>query len=385
MGEYRDILPSKKSQEVTMRKISLTLTIILAVCLLIIQSVSAVWIYAGGNILDSTNEVGMSMPDWDLSYTVRFVNNSEDLVDPIEVPFGTAFVLSEHPDILTAAQEKIATQPGFEDYKVDYWMNAGSTMVTEISADNRNDIILYPSFLDIYIATFVDQNGNIVSQVTFTKGQKELDPSQIPPVPEIEGTGILNYTGSWEEYTLGNSDITIYPHYEITTDNLGFDLIPVDSASDGTTDYYVLEVVSNLGANITVPGSINGVPILIVKNLTSGSDAKDVVNIVISEGIEELTADAATGAAKLKTIALPRSLQRITGQSIFGKGQKQITITYSGTVEEFIQIQKTNGWDNGLGNGTTINCTDGVIECTGNARWRYNGQTININPNPYTS
>lgn len=244
-------------------------------------------------------------------------------------------------------------------------------------------ILLYPSFVGVHTAIFVDQNGNIVSWTTFTTGQKTLPADEIPPVPELEDTGIFTFVGSWEEYELGDKDITIYPRYEITSTNSAFDLIPVDSDADGDTDYYILDVVSNTGADITVPGYINGCPILIVKDLTSGNNTKNIRYITILEGVEELTSTGSTGAAKIETVALPHSLKRITADNIFGNGSKQIAITYAGTVEEFCQIQKIDGWDNGLGNGTTITCTDGVINCQGNGSWRYNGSSIDINPNEY--
>lgn len=359
-----------------MSKIYFIMSIILVACLTI-GGVSAAWIYSSGTPDDAGSLLDLLITKPKYTYTVTYINNSE-VLDSVEVEFGTPYSTENE----TAAQAAVA-QMG-SGYEFSHWINAGSTRVDSIPADNTEDIVLYPSFVGVYTAIFVDQNGNIVHWTTFTEGQKALDPADIPPVPEIEDAGIIRFTGKWEEYTLNNADITIYPIYEIATDNLGFTLTPADHDADGDTDYYIMEVTSNVGADITVPGYVNGCPILIVKNLTSGSDAKDVVNIEILEGVEELSASASTGAAKLQTIALPHSLKRITGDNIFGNGNKQIAITYAGTVEEFCQIQKINGWDNGLGNGTTITCTDGVINCNGKGEWIYNSNTININPNPYT-
>ena len=56
-----------------------------------------------------------------------------------------------------------------------------------------------------YTATFVDENGETVENVTFTV---ETESITEPAVPEKAG-----YTGEWEEYTLGTSDITIKPVY----------------------------------------------------------------------------------------------------------------------------------------------------------------------------
>lgn len=374
-----------------MRKISSLMTLILVVCLAI-GGVSASWIYAAGPVASIFKDLFVSMSEWEFGYKVSFINNGNNLVEPIQVTDNSSeFVIMNSTgtginNVTNAAAKDAAeaaqTQMGSR-YEFSHWINAGSTRVDSIPAGNTEDVTLYPSFVGVYTATFVKQDGTVVKQVTFYEGQTELNAGDIPEVPTMEGSGFVTFQGSWEEYTLGNADITIYPHYEISTVNLGFTITSVDEDADGDTDYYVMEVESNVGADITVPGYINGCPILIVKDLTSGSDAKDVVNIKILEGVEELSSSASTGAAKLETVALPRSLKRITGANIFGNGNKQIAITYAGTVEEFLQIQKIDGWDNGLGSGTTIKCSDGVIYCNGKSSWRYNDNSININPNPY--
>ena len=383
-----------------MRKISSVLTLILVVCLTI-GGVSAAWVYATGSPEDIFANIGIEFPEWEFGYTVSFINNGELLLkdnpdykdkNPLRWQPGTELVLMKSTGFgITNVLNEVALAAATEadetmgsDYIFSHWMNAGSTRVDVIPADNTENIILYPSFVGLYTATFVDQNGNVVSWTTFTEGQKTLPADEIPPVPELEDTGIFTFVGSWEDYTLNDADITIYPRYEITSTNSAFDLIPVDSDADGDTDYYILDVVSNTGADITVPGYINGCPILIVKDLTSGNASKNIVNIIILEGVEELTSTGSTGAAKLETVALPHSLKRITADNLFGNGSKQIAITYAGTVEEFCQIQKIDGWDNGLTNGTTITCTDGVINCQGKNSWRYNGSSIDINPNEYT-
>lgn len=380
-----------------MGKISSILTLILVVCLTV-GGVSAAWIYANGSPEDVFTEIGIVFPEWEFGYTVSFINNGELLLkdnpdykdkNPLRWQPGTELVLMKSTgngitnvlnDVAMFAAMEAAEEMG-SGYIFSHWINAGSTRIDSIPADNTEDIILYPSFVGVYTAIFVDQNGNVVSWTTFTEGQKTLPADEIPPVPELEDAGIFEFVGSWEEYELGNTDITIHPRYEIASTNSGFKLIPVDTDSDGDTDYYILEVVSNTGADITVPGDINGCPILIVKDLTSGNNAKDIRNIIILEGVEELTSTGSTGAAKIETIALPHSLKRITGDTVFGNGNKQIDITYAGTVEEFIQIEKIDGWDNGLGN-STVNCTNGVLTCN-KSTWTYNGNKVDVNPNEY--
>ncbi|MCR5523474.1 MAG: InlB B-repeat-containing protein, partial [Clostridia bacterium] len=58
-----------------------------------------------------------------------------------------------------------------------------------------------------YTAKFVDENGKTVKEVKFTVETVSLDE---PAVPEK-----TNYTGKWEEYTLGAKDITIKPVYTL--------------------------------------------------------------------------------------------------------------------------------------------------------------------------
>ena len=68
------------------------------------------------------------------------------------------------------------------------------------------DVTINGKFTPIeYTATFVDENGETVETVTFTV---ETESITEPAVPEKSG-----YTGEWEEYTLGTSDITIKPVY----------------------------------------------------------------------------------------------------------------------------------------------------------------------------
>ncbi|MBR3439094.1 MAG: InlB B-repeat-containing protein, partial [Clostridia bacterium] len=72
------------------------------------------------------------------------------------------------------------------------------------------DVTINGSFTPVeYTATFVDENGKTVEAVKFTV---ETDSIKEPAVPEKAG-----YTGEWEKYTLGTSDITIKPVYENIT------------------------------------------------------------------------------------------------------------------------------------------------------------------------
>ncbi|MBR3620771.1 MAG: InlB B-repeat-containing protein [Clostridia bacterium] len=89
-----------------------------------------------------------------------------------------------------------------------------------------SDITIPAEYTPIeYTATFVDENGETVEEVKFTVETEKLDE---PAVPEK-----TNYTGEWEEYTLGANDITIKPVYTLA----GETVVNTDSESEITTDY----------------------------------------------------------------------------------------------------------------------------------------------------
>ena len=76
-----------------------------------------------------------------------------------------------------------------------------------------------------YTAKFVDENGETVDEVKFTV---ETESITEPAVPEK-----TNYTGKWEEYTLGTADITIKPIYTLG----GETVVNIDSESEITLGY----------------------------------------------------------------------------------------------------------------------------------------------------
>ena len=77
-----------------------------------------------------------------------------------------------------------------------------------------------------YTATFVDENGETVEAITFTV---ETESITEPAVPEK-----TNYTGKWEEYTLGTADITIKPIYTLGGETT---VKAVDTESEITLGY----------------------------------------------------------------------------------------------------------------------------------------------------
>lgn len=72
-----------------------------------------------------------------------------------------------------------------------------------------------------------------VSRVNFTEGDASV---QEPPVPDRE-----HYTGRWQSYTLGNTDITVYAEYTAIEYTITF-----DDGTDKTTVTYTAETVDSV-------------------------------------------------------------------------------------------------------------------------------------------
>ena len=243
-----------------------------------------------------------------------------------------------------------------------YWVNAGSVKTTTIKAGNRNDIVLYESWDNPYVARFVDQFGNVIYSETFTKSNPTVS---VPDVPEVD-----NCTGVWETYSLANAtgDITIRPIY---TYNGNLKLVPVDNPEDGIVDYYQIEAVSALDEITVIPGYFNGLPVKRVEKLYKNDGNWDfgsgVKTIIIEEGVEELAHNSLGYTADLDTVTLPNSLKKLEKNTFSrntGDDKKTITIEYAGTMAEWQAVLKNSAsdWHNGLKSGTKVICTDGYYE-----------------------
>ena len=162
-----------------MRKLSSLLSLFLVVCLFV-GGASATWIYATGPIADFIEDLQISMSEWDFGYTVSFVNNGELLLkdnptykdkNPLTWQPGTELVIMKSTgtgitnvinDVALAAATEAAQEMG-SGFVFSHWINAGSTRIDSIPADNTEDVTLYPSFVGIYTAIFVDKEGDIVA------------------------------------------------------------------------------------------------------------------------------------------------------------------------------------------------------------------------------
>ena len=263
-------------------------------------------------------------------------------------------------------------------YEFDYWMNAGSTKVETIVAGNTNNIVLYPSFAGIYIATFVDLNGNVITSDTYTKNSYSNIKGKNVTAPIIADCEFdywevrINKNGTVTKAKLSdykfadNMDITIYPVYTYKGD---INLKPHDTDGDGITDYYSVESASGLSGDVLVPGNVNGIPVTVITDLSSDWLNTQVTSIEIKEGVETIGANAFAATSGLKEVIVPLSVTSI-GKNAFSSNwgsviSKNVTIKYAGTWEQWQAACNTatstdTDWDSGLGNGAKVVCTDGT-------------------------
>lgn len=275
-------------------------------------------------------------------------------------------------------------------WKFGGWMNAGSTKVTEIRADNTKNIVLYPYFNKPYTARFVDQQGNVIAWCLFheedlTKldSTKALAEAALPDPGELFELDYweVNANGSKVQYNKNNFknytyDVTIYPVYRYTGN---LKLTPVDENSDGTIDYYQVDAVGELEKTTTIPGYVNGVPVKVINKLYENDNSWDygagVETVIVQEGVEELARNSLGYTQDLTVVKLPSTLTKL-GKNTFSRNlwynvfgdtdTKTLTIEYNGTKADWDKVvaQSDSEWANGLKKGTTVKCTDGTYTVT---------------------
>lgn len=337
-------------------------------------------LYGGGQgVYGQPKHDGVEVTDY--RYSITYVNDSEVLAIKYVVEDGV--VDTEHK----AAEDlvkKWAAENITGTWAFGGWMNAGSTKLSEIAADNTKDIVLYPYFNKPYTARFVDQKGKVLAWCLFhaedlTKLDKTKDTAQSQlPSPgkdfefdywevNVNGKKVQYAKNSFASYT---TDVTIYPVYRYTGN---LKLTPVDEDNDGTIDYYKVEAVDVLDEVTTIPGNVNGVPVKLVEKLYKNDNNWDfgsgVKTIIMEEGVEELAHNSLGYTEDLTTVKLPSTL-KVLGKNTFsrntGDDKKVITIEYAGTMAEWQEIlnnpNSSDEWHNGLKTGTKVICTDGYYE-----------------------
>ena len=295
-------------------------------------------------------------------YSITYVNDYQVLAIKYVTESGAVSTQNSAAEDLVKKWANVNIGEG--KFAFGGWMNAGSTKLTEIAADNTKDIVLYPYFNNPYTARFVDQNGNVLAYCFFHKeDQSKLDATRKAAEAALPDLGedlkfdhwevqITNNEGKvtkQEPYSVSNftgyeTDVTIYPVYLYKGD---VNLIPVDSDSDGIINYYQVAGYSDPDgqAMVEIPASVNGIPILEI-NKEAFSSFDGVHSIVISADVNKIGQNAFT-----------------EGNSL-GSGE-MITIYYEGTKDKWESISKTAGWDDGIGTGSRIFfLKDGKVDTT---------------------
>ena len=311
------------------------------------------------------------------AYAVTYVNDSQILY----VDYVTE---EESKNVRTLQGENIITNPPQGNYEFDYWMNAGSTEVKNIPARNTDDYILYPSYVNLYTATFVDQAGNVLAWDHFTNNNYSniisLGNTTVPPVVEecifdywqvrVTKNGTTTIAKLSEYKFTDGVDVTIYPVY---TYNGDVNLIPVDNNRDGITDEYHVGGYSNPNGQslVEIPSYVNGNPITeIVANAFSSYDG--VHSIIIPKEVTYIANNAF--AEKWDTID--------SGETI--------TLYYTGSYEEWMAREGnfSSNWESGISSSTrifflngrdTVDVTQGYLQAEVKSSWGNRTVTWNHN------
>lgn len=253
------------------------------------------------------------------------------------------------------------------------WINASGQKVNTYAAGNTRSYTLSATWENIHLIIFVDNQGNVIYQETFTdsstklsdEGQQFVD-AKLAEMNEQAAEKDLKVT--WSDYTIKGSktDITVRP---VVTYNGNLRYTLVDENSDGIIDYYVLDAVSELPSHVTILGDINGIEVKTVNKLYDQDNNFDyssgVQHVTIEEGVKTLGHNSLAYTESLSVVDLPSTITQIDKNAFsrnFGDDKKQITINFNGTMQEWKNISKDSAWHNGLLSGTRVYCTDGYFE-----------------------
>lgn len=342
-------------------------------------------LYGGGQgVYGQSTHDGVDIIDY--KYTITYANDTK-ILDII-------YVTNEMGSIKTANEkaQKLVMEWAADNISGEVvfggWMNAGSTKLTEIPATNDKDIVLYPYFNKPYTASFVDQEGNVLAWCFFNNQDiSKLEATKTAATALLPNPGKdfeLQWQVNGETFEASNfkkytKDVTVYPVY-VYTGNLK--LTPIDNApADGIIDYYRVDATTGLSGAVDVPGSVNGVPVLVVQDLCYGESITNLntklTKITFNEGTERIESKAIAYTTALTEVVLPRTLKYI-GANAFASSlgsvggifdaKQVITFTYNGTCAEWEALDRASHekWDYDLVKGSSVVCTDGyyVLEKT---------------------
>ena len=213
--------------------------------------------------------------DYKLTWTVDGESYKNETV-----PFGTEIV---KPD-----------DPVKEGYTFEWVDEIPATMPAQ-------DVTINGEFTPIeYTAKFVDEDGNTVKEVKFTVKTEKLDE---PAVPEK-----TNYTGKWEDYTLGAADMTIKPVYTLGGETV---VKAVDTGSEVTSDYKETKEY-NFETEYLPEGATTHV-------FVNGEDKGEGTSVTVEEPTEDYTVECKAFDADGNEIASSGEIKVKVKNSIFDK------------------------------------------------------------------
>ena len=357
-------------------------------------------LYGGGQgVYGATTHTGVKMENY--RYSIIYVNNDAVLsIQYVTEDMANAtnpFIPND--SIAQGAAEDWVKAQGYSNIVFDEWVTAGSKKA-EIPATNTENVTVYPSFKTPYTARFVDLDGNVLDWCFFdNKNQSDIVTTQenayklLPPQDQNvvkfshwevhyydeEGSTVTETYNS-NNFANGHytTDVTIYPVYTYAGN---LNLEPVDSDGDGKTNYYKVVATEKLDANVTIPGEVLGIPVLVVEKLYKQDGNTDyssgVVTVEIQEGVERLEHNAISHTAKLQSVSLPSTLKYL-GKNAFSRNnwfggiiggdtdKKVLTIVYNGTMADWRTLiaSSHDEWANGLDEGSVVQCSDGKFVLT---------------------
>lgn len=349
------------------------LVIILVLILLMSASgVYATWKYAWDDVYDTSANISLDLNEFVYSlFTVTYM-------------VGENVYLKEYH--MDPSIDYTVIGPPNGDAHFKQWVNANGVPITVIPKTNKNDHILYATWLDKYTINFIDTDGSLIYGEEFTegasrisdKGQAIVD-SWLANENQVENVNFIYVTWSSYDIAGATADIMVRPLY----DYKGYlNMQPVyEEPDDGVVDYYQVIAVDSLPADVVVPGSVGGVPVKEIYRITNEDGAddwdnfeKNVTRITIKENIERLEWNALAWTPNLAEVNLPKSLnymaKNVFSRNIalggFGKGddKKQLTINFSGSMQDWktLMANSSEDWDGGLKEGSVVNCSNGYFK-----------------------
>lgn len=255
------------------------------------------------------------------------------------------------------------------------WINANADSVYYYPVGNVNSYTLSAKWDNVYLIMFVDNDGTVIYEESFTESSTKLSAAGQAIVDaklaELAREAAKDdMTVSWSSYNIANAtgDIIVRALYTYTG-NLRF--TPIDEDGDGITDHYQVDAVAKLKDPTIIPGEYMGLFVEVINKLYLNDNNFDygagVNTIEIGEGVRQLNANSLAYTADLDLVKLPSTIETI-GKNAFSRNwsddKKVLTIEFNGTRAEWkaIVANSHEDWHNGLKDGSKVICTDGYFE-----------------------